>query len=80
MTDRYTSLYELRPREVIIIISLHMMCTIIIVDYIDVVFGGKSLWPTDPYQKAVQQLLVNDFGNKVRTLKLQSFSCTLTSE
>ena len=34
-------------------------------DYIDEVFGGKSLWPTDPYQKAVQQLLVNDFGNKV---------------
>ena len=34
-------------------------------DYIDAVFEGASLWPTDPYQRAVDQLLVEDFGSKV---------------
>ena len=35
------------------------------VDYVDEVFPGKSLWPTDPYQKALDRLLLNDFGNQV---------------
>ena len=34
-------------------------------DYIDEVFGGGSLWPTDPDQKAKAKLIVNDFGNNV---------------
>ena len=34
-------------------------------DYIDEVFGDKSLWPTDPYEKAIDKVLVNDFGGKV---------------
>ena len=34
-------------------------------DYIDEVFGGKSLWPTDPYHKALGKLLLTEFGNKV---------------
>lgn len=28
-------------------------------------FGGKSLWPTDPYKKALAQTLVSDFGSQV---------------
>ena len=34
-------------------------------DYIDEVFGDKSLWPSEPYQKAQARLIVNDFGDKV---------------
>ena len=35
------------------------------VDYVDEVFPGKSLWPTDPYHKALGKLLLNDFGSEV---------------
>ena len=34
-------------------------------DYVDEVFGDKSLWPTNPYQKALGKLLVSNFGNEV---------------
>ncbi len=34
-------------------------------DYVDKVFGGKSLWPTNPYEKAQEELLVDGFGNQV---------------
>ena len=34
-------------------------------DYVDEVFGDKSLWPTDPYQKALGKLLVSNFGDEV---------------
>lgn len=33
-------------------------------DYIDEVFGDKSLWPTDPYKKARAKLVLNDFGSQ----------------
>ena len=51
-------------------------------DYLDTVFGGPSLWPTDPYKKAVDQLLLEDFGSKVRNATVNSSSymcifCTL---
>ena len=36
-------------------------------DYIDTVFG-PSLWPADPYKKAVDQILVEEFGSKVGKL------------
>lgn len=39
-------------------------------DYIDEVFEGPSLWPSDPYKKAVDRLLVDEFGSKVYFLKL----------
>ena len=34
-------------------------------DYVDEVFGDKSLWPTNPYQKALGKLLVSNFGSEV---------------
>jgi len=33
-------------------------------DFVDEVFGGKSLWPDNAYHKALGKLLVNDFGNE----------------
>ena len=38
-------------------------------DYIDEVFGDKSLWPTDPYKKARAKLVLNDFGSQVSNNK-----------
>ena len=39
-------------------------------DYIDEVFGDKSLWPTDPYKKATAKLVLSDFGSQVsRSIK-----------
>ena len=37
----------------------------LVTDYIDSVFEGSSLWPSDPYKRAVDQLFVDDFGSKV---------------
>jgi glutathione S-transferase len=33
-------------------------------DYVDAAFEGPSLWPADPYKRALDQLLVEDFGSK----------------
>lgn len=41
---------------------IHSLCD---ADYVDDVFGDGSLWPSDPYVKAMSRLLVSDFGNKV---------------
>ena len=56
-------------------------------DYLDVVFGGESLWPSDPYEKTVAQTLVSDFGNQVSrhiesitSLKLHFFSSPFTMQ
>ena len=38
------------------------------VDYIDTVFGEGSLWPEDPYRKAMAQVFIDDFGKKVKFL------------
>ena len=35
------------------------------VDYIDEVFGDKSLWPSQPNPKAQSRILVTEFGDKV---------------
>ena len=39
--------------------------SLILIDYIDEVFGDGPSWPTDPYKKAQAKLLLNDFGDKV---------------
>ena len=54
-----------------------MNSPLFLTDYIDTVFGGPSLWPTDPYKKAVDQLLLEDFGSKVRIILLLTTSATL---
>ena len=37
----------------------------VVLDYLDGLFGGESLWPSDPYKKAVAKTLVSDFGVQV---------------
>ena len=45
-------------------------CLFVSVDYIDEVFGDKSLWPSQPNPKAQLRILVTDFGDKVITLSI----------
>ena len=45
--------------------SIHKLLTLFCADYVDEVFGDKSLWPSAPHHKAFARLLVNDFGDKV---------------
>ena len=47
--------------NVVCFIVLLCLCS----DYVDEVFGGKSLWPAKPHQKALARILVTDFGDKV---------------
>lgn len=44
-------------------------------DYIDEVFEGPSLWPSDPYKKAVDRLIVEEFGSKVCVRILLTVQC-----
>ena len=48
------------------------------IDYIDEVFGDKSLWPSKPNPKAQSRILVTDFGDKVIYIMSNcSMCCTL---
>lgn len=46
--------------------SICKLLILFLADYVDEVFGDKSLWPSAPHQKALTRLLVSDFGDKVR--------------
>ena len=46
------------------------MTVYICVDYIDEVFGDRSLWPSQPNPKAQSRILVTDFGDKVINITL----------
>lgn len=54
-------------------ITFRILC--ICADYIDEVFEGPSLWPSDPYKKAVDRLILEEFGSKVCFMKLFSVQC-----
>ncbi len=45
--------------------SVFSITVFVHVDYIDEVFGDKSLWPSQPNPKAQLRILVTDFGDKV---------------
>ena len=44
-------------------------------DYIDEVFGGESLWPSEPHLKAKARLLVNDFEATVSCVHINETTC-----
>ena len=46
-------------------------------DYIDEVFGGESLWPSEPHLKAKARLLVNDFEATVSCVHINETECVM---
>ena len=47
------------------VLKVRLLSLLPLSDYIDEVFGDKSLWPAAPHQKALARILVTEYGDKV---------------